>query len=67
LCTCKEGCKCQIDPQDKTRCGCGNPIKRVSLKGTGLYFCNCGGACACNTVSAQPGTCRCGMPLKTVP
>lgn len=66
LCTCKEGCQCRIDPNDPTKCGCGNPIKRVSLKGSGLYFCNCGGACACNTVSAQPGECRCGMPLKKV-
>ena len=67
LCTCKEGCKCSgLDPKDPTKCACGNPVKRVSLKGTGLYFCNCGGSCMCNTVSDSPGKCKCGMELKKV-
>lgn len=66
LCTCKEGCQCNIDPKDPGKCGCGNLVKRVSLKGSGLYFCNCGGACGCNTVATQPAECRCGMPLKKV-
>jgi hypothetical protein len=65
LCQCHEGCKCGgLDPKDPTKCMCGNPVKRISLKGTGLYFCNCGGACSCNTVSATPSKCRCGMDLK---
>jgi hypothetical protein len=66
LCACAEGCTCKIDPKDASKCGCGQPLKRVSLKGTGIYFCNCGGSCFCNTVSDQPGKCRCGMDLKTV-
>ena len=67
LCTCKEGCKCSgLNPKDPTKCACGNPVKRVSLKGTGIYFCNCGGSCMCNTVSDSPGKCKCGMELKKV-
>ncbi|GAB4264832.1 MAG: hypothetical protein Kow0092_16740 [Deferrisomatales bacterium] len=64
LCTCGKGCTCALDASDPTKCACGKPIKRVSLKGSGVYFCNCGGSCTCNTVSDRPGTCRCGMPLK---
>jgi hypothetical protein len=41
-------------------------VKRVSLKGTGIYFCNCGGSCFCNTVSGEPDACKCGIPLKTI-
>ena len=67
LCTCKEGCKCRgLDPKDPIKCTCGGPVKRVSLKGTGIYFCNCGGSCMCNTVSDSPGKCKCGMELKKV-
>ena len=67
LCTCKEGCKCSgLDPKDPAKCACGSPVKRVSLKGTGIYFCNCGGSCTCNTVSDSPGKCKCGMELKKV-
>jgi len=66
LCTCAEGCKCSLDPKDPTKCGCGQPVKRVSLKGAGIYFCNCGGSCMCNTVSNSPGKCKCGMDLKKV-
>ena len=67
LCTCAEGCKCSgLDPNDPAKGACGNPVKRVSLKGTGIYFCNCGGSCACNTVSDGPGKCKCGMDLKKV-
>jgi len=65
LCTCGGGCNCKIDPKNATVCSCGKPLKRVSLKGTGIHFCNCGGSCSCNTVSDQPGRCRCGMELKT--
>jgi len=64
VCTCAEGCTCKQDASDPTKCGCGKTLKRVSLKGTGIYFCNCGGSCACNTLSDQPGSCRCGMNLK---
>jgi hypothetical protein len=66
LCSCKEGCKCSLDAADPSKCGCGNLVKRVSLKGSGLFFCNCGGSCTCNTVQAAPGDCRCGMPLKQI-
>lgn len=66
LCQCAEGCQCKLDPNDPTKCGCGKPVKRVNLKGTGIYFCNCGGSCFCNTVSDKPGNCKCGMPLKKV-
>jgi len=66
VCTCAEGCKCSIDANDPTKCGCGNKVKRLSLKGTGIYFCNCGGSCHCNTVSDKPGKCKCGMDLKKV-
>ena len=65
LCQCHEGCKCGgVDPKDAGKCMCGNPVKRISMQGTGLYFCNCGGACSCNTVSVMPDKCRCGMDLK---
>ena len=65
LCTCTEGCSCSIDSADPSKCGCGAPLRRMSMKGTGLYFCNCGGSCTCNYLSATPGTCACGMELKT--
>lgn len=64
LCTCDEGCACNLAPQHPAQCSCGKPVKRVSLAGSGLYFCNCRGSCHCNTVSAAPGSCRCGMPLQ---
>lgn len=64
LCGCEEGCACKLDPNDATRCACGKPVKRVDLKGSGLFFCNCGGSCFCNTVKNTGGECRCGMPLK---
>ena len=64
LCMCGPTCGCELDPKDATKCGCGKPIKKASLKGTGIYFCNCGGSCTCNTVSAQPDKCKCGMALK---
>lgn len=65
LCQCGEGCQCGgLDAKDPSKCVCGNPVKRVSLEGTGIYFCNCGASCFCNTVSDQPGKCRCGMDLK---
>lgn len=63
VCVCGPSCTCKLDPKDATKCTCGKAIKRVALKGTGLYFCNCGGSCACNTVSAKPGKCGCGMAL----
>ena len=64
VCACAEGCTCKIDANDPTKCGCGKDLRRVSLKGTGLYFCNCGGSCTCNHISATPGKCGCGMELK---
>ncbi len=66
VCTCDEGCKCAIDPKDPSKCGCGKDVKKIDLKGTGIYFCNCGGSCTCNTVSDKPGKCKCNMDLKKV-
>ena len=64
LCMCGAACKCSLNEKDTSKCGCGQPIRKVSLKGTGIYFCNCGGSCGCNTVSATPAKCNCGMDLK---
>ncbi len=65
LCQCKEGCKCAgLDAKDPSKCNCGTAVKRVNLKGSGLYFCNCGGSCGCNTLATGPASCKCGMPLK---
>ena len=66
VCTCEKGCTCSLDPKDSTKCGCGKDVKRVNLKGTGIYFCNCGGSCTCNTVSDKPGKCKCNMDLKKI-
>jgi len=66
VCGCSADCKCTIDAAHPAQCGCGKPIRKVSLKGTGIYFCNCGGSCTCNTVSTTPATCKCGMALKKV-
>ncbi len=66
MCTCGPDCQCKLDPNDPTKCGCGKVVKRVDLKGSGVYFCNCGGSCMCNTVSDKPGECKCGMQLKKV-
>ena len=39
LCQCGEGCKCDgLDTKDPTKCVCGNPVKRVSLEGTGILL-----------------------------
>lgn len=64
VCACEAGCTCKLDAKDATKCGCGKAVKRVNLKGTGIYFCNCGGTCECNTLSTKPGKCKCGMALK---
>jgi hypothetical protein len=64
LCTCGKDCHCKINEADPTKCGCGKPVKRVSLKG--LYVCNCGAGCACNTISDKPGKCKCGNELRKV-
>ena len=64
LCMCGDDCKCALDVNDSTKCGCGKPIRRASLKGTGIYFCNCGDSCTCNTVSDEPSRCKCGMQLR---
>lgn len=63
VCPCGPDCTCKIDPKDHSKCGCGKAVKKIDLKGTGLYFCNCAGACGCATVSDKPGTCKCGMEL----
>jgi len=64
LCTCGPDCKCEIG-DDPDSCGCGNPMRKVDLAGTGIYYCNCGGSCKCNFASAEPGACKCGMELIT--
>ena len=64
LCQCGEGCQCYgLNPQDPTKCTCGVKTRRVSLKGTGIYFCNSGGSSYCNYVSSSPGKCKCGNKL----
>jgi hypothetical protein len=65
-CGCGLECMCTLDANNPAQCTCGKPIRRQSLKGTGIYFCNCGSSCTCNTVSEQPGKCKCGMDLKRV-
>lgn len=65
VCQCSDACACGgLDPQDPSRCKCGGLVKRIELKGSGLYFCNCGSACGCNTVSKTPGKCGCAMELQ---
>jgi hypothetical protein len=64
VCSCGPDCKCTSVGTKPGKCGCGKPLRKVNLKGTGLYFCNCGGSCTCNTVLDQPGQCKCGMALK---
>jgi hypothetical protein len=63
VCPCGADCTCTIDPNDHAKCGCGKPVRRIDLAGTGIYFCNCKGSCGCATISDKPGACRCGMPL----
>jgi hypothetical protein len=63
VCMCEPGCKCVLDAKNPTQCTCGQPLRKASLKGTGLYFCNCGGSCTCNTISDKAGKCGCGMAL----
>ena len=53
----------KLDAKDATKCGCGEKLKKVSLKGTGLYSCGCGPTCTCNTLSDKPGKCGCGKDL----
>jgi hypothetical protein len=62
-CSCSGDCKCTLNTQDPTKCGCGKPIRKASLKGSGLYYCGCGGTC-CATISDKPGKCDCGKDLK---
>ena len=62
-CSCSGDCKCAFDAKDPAKCGCGKPIRKVALKGSGLYYCACGGTC-CVTISDKPGMCKCGKDLK---
>ena len=62
-CSCGADCKCAPDAKDPAKCGCGKPIRKVALKGSGLYYCACGGTC-CATISDKPGKCHCGKDLK---
>ena len=66
VCACPAGCTCKLDGKDATKCGCGKAVRRVELKGSGIYFCNCSGSCECNTLQAKAGKCKCGMALKKV-
>ena len=63
-CICPASCDCSLSASNRTKCGCGKPIRRVSLKGTGIYLCNCGSSCTCNTVSDKPGKWTCANPSK---
>ena len=62
-CSCGAECKCTLDDKDAAKCGCGKPIRKVALKGSGLYYCACGGTC-CVIISDMPGQCNCGKNLK---
>ena len=62
-CSCGADCNCVLDANDPAKCGCGKPIRKVALKGNGLYYCACGGTC-CVTISDKPGMCKCGKDLK---
>jgi hypothetical protein len=64
VCGCGAGCACAL-AEDGATCSCGQPVRRVSFEGKGLYYCNCGGECTCNHVAAAPGACACGMELVT--
>jgi len=63
VCSCGGNCTCALNANDPTKCGCGKPVRKVALKGTGLYYCACGGTC-CVTISDKPGKCKCGNDLK---
>ena len=62
-CSCSADCTCAPDAKDPSKCGCGKPIRKVALKGSGLYYCGCDGTC-CVTISDKPGKCHCGNDLK---
>jgi hypothetical protein len=62
-CSCSADCTCTLDARNPATCGCGKPIRKVALKGSGLYYCACGGTC-CLTISDRPGKCKCGNDLK---
>lgn len=62
-CPCGADCTCVWDAKDPGNCGCGKPIRKIALKGSGLYYCACGGSC-CVTLSDKPGKCKCGRDLK---
>jgi hypothetical protein len=62
-CPCGPRCGCTLDAKDPTKCGCGKAVRKVTLKGSGLYYCACEGGC-CVVISDKPGKCGCGKDLK---
>jgi hypothetical protein len=64
FCRCGAECTCERSKDDPSKCGCGKPVKLVSLKGK--YVCGCGADCNCGTISDKPGKCACGKDLKQV-
>jgi hypothetical protein len=64
FCRCGKNCTCERSREHPGKCGCGKPVKSVSLKGK--YICACGPTCNCGTISDKPGTCRCGRRLQQV-
>ena len=57
-CACGADCKCTVNADDKTQCGCGKDVKKVALKG--MFVC-CDGV-----ISDKAGKCACGKDLKKV-
>jgi hypothetical protein len=64
FCRCGADCTCERSKDDPDKCGCGKPVKKISLKGK--YICACGEACKCGAISDKPGKCPCGTEMKQV-
>ncbi len=50
--------------EDPNKCGCGQPVKMIDLKGK--YVCGCTDGCQCGSISDKPGTCNCGKEMKQI-
>jgi hypothetical protein len=64
FCRCGADCTCELSKTDPSKCGCGKPVKIVSLKGK--YACACGSDCNCGSISDKPGKCGCGKEMKQI-
>lgn len=59
-CGCGETCKCNAAGMKDGKCGCGEKVVQVSVKGK--YVC----AEGCPEIADKPGKCACGKELKKV-